>query len=399
MNPKLLFLLCLLLLPLSFSLAGNDYALTEINTFSVNLENNSSCAGFYVGSDVFTELKGYEGILALDLYFDFTPNIDSKSFVSFNLNGEEYNFKDKAGMLNKKEITYSNMQNGRYVLDLENYRTQDDLNLEICGYVSGSVNTLALNDKSSIGSFKIPYFGCEDCFSKTLDTRLFMVGDIVEATINAENKGFESANIKITYNNYDVNTEIKILGGELYFEGNLGSNKEKEIVTYFKSNTDKFFIIPPARIEYTFDGYNFSELSNYIIVNAKNYLDDIECNLETNGFEFSIDEDVEITLSCFNKSADKKEFNVMLNISDQKVYNQKITLESKETKDVTVNYSFDNFDEKELCGLMYLDAEENKDLGCNGFYFVKDSSGYLIYILGLIVIIVFGIFIYYQFFL
>ncbi len=399
MNFKLLFVLFLLVLPLSFSsLIGQSYLLSDMNSFKGDIENNYSCSTFSLSETDFAALKNSEGILALDLYFKFTPEISSNSYLQIYVNGDLIKFKTKVGLKSDKYVIFEDFQSGRDVIFLEDYRDQNKLDLNICGYVSGSVYELEMLNNSSVGSFKMPYFSCKGCFSKSLDNDQFLVDDIVKTNLFLLNKGFDSVNTYVKYNFFDVNTETKMLGGEVFFNGLIEANKDKTITYYFKSKTDKYFLIPPASLEYFYDGFKFRELSNPIVANAKNYLDDIDCELASDKIEYVAKDDVKITVSCYNKSAESKVFNLAVKINDTNLINSDVVIDSKKLAEFTASYSFEDFEKKSACGQISFN-DEIKDLGCYNFYFSESSSNYTYYLVGFIFLIIVGIFIYYWLFL
>jgi len=399
MKKTILFLLFLLILPLSFAnLVGPSYSLTDINSFKVTLKNNNVCSIYPLSESDFAKLKTNSGIFAADLSVKFTPNIESNSYLQFFVNDMPVKFKTKVGYKYSESIGYSNFQDGRYILLLEDFKDQNELNLKICGFVSGSVYDLELLPGSKVGSFKLPYFGCSGCFEKTLDNYLFLVGDMVKAEISLKNMGTDSATVFIKYNYFDVNTEIKMLGGEVFYTGLSGLTDSTNIFYYFKSKTDKYFLIPPASVEYVYDGYKFTELSNPIIVNAKNYLDDVECEVNPSKIEYSTSETAKLILTCYNKSSELKQFNLVLNINDAEMLNDDILIESKKVIEKVVPYTYDNLDKKSACGAITT-GMESKNIPCVEFYFSEGTSNYTWYILGFIILVLFGIFIYYQFFL
>ncbi|MDD4983214.1 MAG: hypothetical protein PHH82_00020 [Candidatus ainarchaeum sp.] len=400
MRTKVLFLILFLcLLPLSFSeLTGPSYALSDSNSFKTTLESNNVCSTFDISQEKYSFLKANDGILALDLYIKFTPEIESQSYLQLYINDELVKYKAISGYFMRETLEFKDFQNGRKVVFLENYRDQNSLQLKICGYVSGSVYELEMLPGSKIGSFIMPYFSGKGNFSKSLEKTLFLVDETVKVDLALENEGYVPATITLAYNNFDVNTEIKMLGGVVSYVGSAAVNEPVNITYYFKSKTDKYFLIPPARAEYTYDNYKFVELSNPIIVNAKNYLDDIDCEMGTSKVEYSLKEKANITVGCYNKSSEIKEFNLLVKVDNKEIMNNKIAMGSKEVKEMNFEYSFDNFDTKKVCGEMYLN-ENTKELSCTEFYFSESTSNYTLYIVGFVVLILLAVFIYYQFFL
>jgi len=395
----LFFILFLCLLPLSFSeLIGQSYALSDSNSFKTTLESNNLCSTFDISPEKYSFLKANEGILVLDLYIKFTPEIESQSNLQLYINDELVKYKALSGYFMKETLEFKDFQNGRTIVFLENYRDQNVLQLKICGYVSGSVYELEMLPGSKIGSFKMPYFSGKGDFSKSLEKTLFLVDETVKVGLALENEGYIPANVTLTYNHFDVNTEIKMLGGIVSYIGLADTTNPVNITYYFKSKTDKYFLIPPARVEYTYDNYKFVELSNPIIVNAKNYLDDIDCEMSISKVEYSLKEKAEITVGCYNKSSEVKEFNLLVKVDDKEIMNNNITMASKAINELEFKYSFDNFDTKKVCGEMYFN-ENIKKLNCAEFYFSESVDSYTLYIIGFIIIVLLAIFIYYQFFL
>ena len=395
----LFFMLILCLLPLSFSeLVGPSYELTDSNSFKVTLESNNVCSTFYVPPEKFSVMKNNAGILALDLYLNFTPMIDSQSYLLLYVNEGLVKYKAISGYFMRDTLGFNDFQNGRTVIFLEKYRDQNDLLVKLCGYASGSVYEIEMLPGSKIGSFIMPYFSGKGDFTKSLEKSLFLVDETVKVDLTLKNDGYAPANVVLTYNHFDVNTEIKMLGGNVSYSGVAAVDDVINITYYFKSKTDKYFLIPPARVEYNYDGYKFVELSNPIIVNAKNYLDDIDCEMGTYKVEYSLKEKANITVGCYNKSSDVKEFNLQIKVGEKEIMNNKIAMASKEIKELSFEYPFDNFDTKTVCGEMSLN-ENTKKLNCTEFYFSESANNYTLYIVGFIIIVLLAIFIYYQFFL
>jgi len=386
---NLFLILLLVLIATSVSaFDGQSTTFKELGYSSKVLASGSNCFDLQINN--WEQLKAEEGILGTMLHVNMPSDERSKFFLK-NVNGETITYRSIYGVRIAFVYKNKNLQDGKIFINLEQMR---DLKgeLQICGYPVEN-ETITIFDNSEIGSYKIPYFGCEDCFKKKPVESKYKVNEPTPIKVEFTNKGYADTNLEVFYDNEIFQKWFLLGAGQPKWNGNLDINEEANFEYMFTPLIGENFVISPAVMTFSFDGYKFEELSNLIIVGTKPYLDTIICEYAIDRHTYEIGETANIELILYNDSASEKVFNVSLNDETTKVL-----MNSQESKTVLFEVSKDDESIDEYQITLTKD-DLSKTCGNLSLAFTESKFNYIPYIILLLVLIAIGTFVYYYYFI
>jgi hypothetical protein len=256
---------------------------------------------------------------------------------------------------------------------------------------------MTLHNDSEIGSYKIPYFECNDCFVKKPINEKYKVGESTPIEIKFINKGFKDANIIVFYDNEIFKNWFKLRDGQPSWSGLLKPNQYSNIVYSFEPLIAEEFIISPAIMKYVYNGYIFNVPSNPVIVGATPYFDSIACQIIVSKRDLRVNENTAVQTILYNDSNNTKEFELYLSHKDN-AQKKEILLNPFESKNIYFELTSDK--ESTVNFTVSLQKTDlNKICGIDAIGFTDNTYDYKPILIILLLLIAVATFVYYNYFL
>ncbi len=398
---KYLFSFTIFLFLLSFvsaiSFEGTQYTFKDLGA-SQQIKVGE-CTSLNLTAEQKANLQSSQGVLGLLLHVGGEPKTDDFVFVKYGQKKENVVYHRSIFGFGVNYRNYlSDAQKNYLYVDLESIKL-GDLDLVLC---SGGTNTAELLEDSVIGSFKIPYFG-GDNFSKNFSADNYKIGEKTPIVVELRNAGSKDANVFLFYDNEIFTKWFELKEGTPSVSKNLLPGEMTSLTYYFEPQISESFTVSPAIVRYSVNDYIFTEYSNALVSNARDYLDEIFVTLDIPNKNLDYNQEETINLKLYNDS--KNEKNIILIVSgfgklglDEKY---PISLKPLETKEmqfkissgkeqvVTLNVSLETTDSK----------AENKTYDSQTVYVGQAVQNYTYVIILFVVVLILGILLYYKYLL
>ncbi len=389
--------LCMLSFVNAISFEGTQFTFKELG-YGQQIKVGE-CFPLSLTSDQKATLQSSQGVLGLLLHVGGEPKIDDFVFVKYGQKKENvvYHRSIFGFGVNYRSYLADSQKDYLYV-DLESVKL-GDLDLFLC---AGGTNTTELLEDSVIGSFKIPYFGADN-FSKSFGADNYKINEKTPIVVALRNAGNKDANVFLFYDNEIFTKWFKLKEGTPSLSLNIKPGETKSLTYFFEPQISESFTVSPAIVRYTVNDYIFTDYSNALISNARNYLDEIFVTLNIPTKNLDYNEEETVSLQLYNDS--KAEKDIVLKISglanfglDEKYPVSLKPLENKELQFkissgkeqvVTLDVSLETTDSK----------AENKTYDSQTVYVGQAVQNYTYVIILFVIVLIIGILLYYKYLL
>lgn len=374
---------------------GTKKTFEELGIKKTELTKENNCLTLNYAE--WSSLTDTNGILYMILHFGGIYDPEAK-IVIFGPDNMPTKHKTVFGVNIAVMYTFKELQNGYLVTSLEDYRTAKQGNFKVCVYLDSVEKTNILQD-SEIGSYKLPYFDCENCFSKKPYENKYKVDQKTTMNVNFTNKGYSPAEVTVFWDNEIFTNWFKLRAGQASWEGTLAQNESAKLSYDFIPLIPENFIISPAILKYKINEYEFRTVSNPIIVGTVPYLDTINCQYALNRYEYDLGETATVDVSLYNDYDKEKTISIILDTGKNQ-QKQSIMLGPQESK--WVNFNIKETNEKIVNFTIKLEKEglnSIKVCGKETIGFINKQTNYLPIIVLLLILIAIGTFVYYYYFL
>jgi|GEM_PF-3295248 len=340
-------------------------------------------------------LKKETGILGMILHLSMPQN-DKTFLVVKDPTDNPIRHKSIVGVNIAFKYTYEDLQNNLLFVSLEDIKSYEQGTIKICGYTNSESNITVYKD-SELGIYKIPYFECKESFSKTPTVSQYKVGQKTPIEIKFKNCGYADANLSVFWDNELFTKWFKLNEGDPSWTGILESDKESTISYMFTPLIAENFIISPAFLHYTTDGYKFTTYSNPVIVGTVPYLDTVNCELFISKHNYSIGEEADIEIALYNDSMRGKDFELVLEKKDQ-TEKKHIIIPAQESASelFAISENEEAISDLEIY-LLKEDQNLRKLCGTDSIGFTRETNNYLPYAILLLILISIGTIVYYYY--
>jgi len=377
---------------------GTSTSFSRLGYETKELTKNDNCLDLSYNN--WQNLKEESGILAMILHFEGDmPNVEEKTkIVVYDANNNPVRHKTAFGINIASTYGLKELQNGSLVVPLEALRNYNEGQFRVCVYFDKLEKINLVND-SEFGSYKIPYFDCEGCFVKSEAKDKYKVGQKTELDVDFKNAGYADANLTVFWDNEIFTKWFRLRDGQASWEGTLGVGETSKLAYNFIPIIPENFVISPAVLKYTVNGYTFQSLSNPIIVGTVPYLDTINCEYVIPKYTYNVGETANIEVLLYNDYDKDKSVEVILN-NGTKTEKQIVTIGSQETKRAT--FALTEKKENTLNLSLTLEKAElglTKECGNETIGFTEKKQNYLPIIVLILILISIATFVYYYYFL
>jgi hypothetical protein len=403
---RLSFIVFLIFLSISVSASyfeGTSIEPEELGLGDIRFTENMSCVDLFVPEQEWSSLKEFKGILGVEMNV-FLADANSKANLFFyDEDGRSIAYNTTAGSKVGKNYGIEFIQNNFFFLYLESFRDKKYLKLEICGDLANTEYIIAKDLR--FGSYKLPYF--QNSFRKEFLKKEYKIGEKLPIKVKIKNEGFALADLSLFFDNSLFTKWFKLAEGEPSIKKVLEVGGEEELIYNITPQNLNDFIISPAVLQYKVKNYVFNIYSNSLIVDSREYLDTIFCDLEVEKERYDLNENVSINVELYNDSNIEKEIMLTL-VFDNNLSTKLSKVVKIKAFDILEkeNFSFVVNNEQVLKVDLYLStrelnetnltSEDTKNCGSETILFKSDSTNYAEYIIILFLILAIAIYIYYH---
>jgi len=389
----ILSILTVFLLSFAFSLSfpGKSISFSDLNMPLVY--SNTGCIPFNFTPQDKSLLLDTPGILGIMLHIK-SEDPDAFFYLQSNL-GTLYK-KNVFGFNIEHRNFVSETQNGYLFIYLEPVRSED-LTIYFC--VSSS-SKIELYPDSQIGTYRIPYFG-GDNFVKEFMNDNYKIGEKTPVEVKLKNSGYGLTNIFLFYDNELFTKWFDLKDGTPSVTDSLEPGDETSLIYNLSPKTDKSFTVSPAVLRYDFNGYVFTEYSNGLISNARNYLDEIFLNINLTDKELTPNSKSILNIELLNDSEKNKDAVLLISGLEQFNLDDRYQVSLKPFEKKQLSYELTSPVEKIVTLNISLIAGENEklekvyDSQTISFENPLTNNNYIYVILAFVLVV--GIIVYYKY--